>query len=128
MNHDNETRELLFQGGPFFKSDKESMRDLNSDEKFAFKWRILLDNALQDGDSYLAQMSFDFKCTNMKKWVETIRLLFFEDDLFKYSSLTHAQKSLVLSGYLSDWSYSDPSKLPFIHELEKQSSNLQREA
>ncbi|GFH61732.1 hypothetical protein CTEN210_18208 [Chaetoceros tenuissimus] len=127
LEHDNKTRELLFQGGPISKSDRESIRELNSDEKFAFKWRILLDNALQDGDSYLAQMNFDFKCTNNKKWVEAIRLLFFEDDLFKYSSLTHAQKSLVLSGYISDWSYSDPSKLPFIRELEKQNSILRKE-
>lgn len=51
----------------------------------------------------------------------------FEDDLFKYSYLSRAQKSLVLTGYISDWSYSDPRKLPLIRELEKQSSIIRKE-
>mmetsp|Transcript_25137 Transcript_25137/g.50314 ORF Transcript_25137/g.50314 Transcript_25137/m.50314 type:complete len:239 (-) Transcript_25137:1081-1797(-) len=43
---------LIFDGGPVSKRERDSIRPLNDDEKYAFRWRRLCDAALhQDTDS-----------------------------------------------------------------------------
>ena len=73
---DNESQEpdletMLFRGGAISKKQRESMRQLTTDEEKAFKWRLLCDKAFQQEDSSLMNLqlvNFDFRCQNRVKW------------------------------------------------------------
>jgi hypothetical protein len=76
---------LIFDGGPVSKRERDSIRPLSDDEKYAFRWRRLCDAALQqdtdlsEGCSLqkipLCNVNFDCRCQKLNKWYMALNLL-----------------------------------------------------
>jgi len=115
---------LIFDGGPVSKRERDSIRPLNDDEKYAFDWRILCDAALQQDtpinstfrDAFpLCNVNFDWRCSKCDKWYMALNLLL-DTKLMDYGSAT--DKALII-GEVSYRSYADPSQLPRVKALEQ---------
>eukprot|EP00546_Thalassionema_frauenfeldii_P013307 CAMPEP_0178927822 /NCGR_PEP_ID=MMETSP0786-20121207/19461_1 /TAXON_ID=186022 /ORGANISM="Thalassionema frauenfeldii, Strain CCMP 1798" /LENGTH=473 /DNA_ID=CAMNT_0020603417 /DNA_START=8 /DNA_END=1425 /DNA_ORIENTATION=+ len=108
----------LFEGGPF---QERAVRDLNNDEKYAFRWRRLCDAAFQedtlDGDCHipLCMVNFDWRCQKIDKWQHAINLLF-DTYMLDYGN---AKNRALINGAISCRSYADPDQLPRIQAIEK---------
>eukprot|EP00985_Skeletonema_marinoi_P014818 scaffold7548_cov106-Skeletonema_marinoi.AAC.7 len=116
---------LIFDGGPVSKRERDSIRPLNDDEKYAFRWRRLCDAALhQDTDSSeglslqkipLCNVNFDWRCQKLNKWYMALNLLL-DTELLNYGT---ARDRALITGEVSYKSYADPSQLPRVKALEQ---------
>mmetsp|Transcript_14573 Transcript_14573/g.24502 ORF Transcript_14573/g.24502 Transcript_14573/m.24502 type:complete len:487 (-) Transcript_14573:190-1650(-) len=114
----------IYKGGAVSKRERDSIRPLNDDEKYAFRWRRLCDAALQQDtpnnstfrDAFpLCNVNFDWRCAKCAKWYMALNLLL-DTKLMDYGSAT--DKALI-TGEVSYKSYADPSQLPRVKSLER---------
>ena len=121
---------LLFQGGPSTKEERESKEvkdSLTIQEQKAFKWRLLCDKAFQQENSSflnLQRVNFDFRCQNIVKWQEAIKLLFSNILMTRPS---RRQQDLILCGEIDLWSFCDPTNFELVCRLEKETKRLREE-
>jgi len=119
---------LIFDGGPVSKRERDSIRPLTDNEKYAFRWRRLCDAALQEDtldtlhfhDAWsisfpLCNVNFDWRCQTINKWYMALNLLF-DTKLMDYGSAT--DRALV-NGKVDYKSYADSSQLPRVMALER---------
>mmetsp|Transcript_14653 Transcript_14653/g.35339 ORF Transcript_14653/g.35339 Transcript_14653/m.35339 type:complete len:471 (+) Transcript_14653:87-1499(+) len=108
----------LFAGGPISRRERSKMRPLTKDEEHAFRWRRLMDAALQEDERSffpLCNVNFDFRCQKESKWKDAINLLL-DTSVIQYGSPT--DRALV-NGSIDASTYADPQKLPRIRAIEK---------
>lgn len=125
----------IFDGGPVSKTERDSIRPLTHNEKYAYRWRRLCDAALQEDtldnlhfhDAWsisfpLCNVNFDWRCQTMNKWYMALNLLF-DTKLIDYGSATDRALILEKVDYRS---YADPSQLPRVRALERHINLLKK--
>ncbi|GFH52320.1 hypothetical protein CTEN210_08796 [Chaetoceros tenuissimus] len=114
--------EDLCVGGPISKKDRDNIRPFDDelDEKYAYRWRLLCDAALQEdtaGTPFpLSDVNFDFRCSSAYKWNEALNFLFV-DRCLQISD--PKERALVHCGEINQFTYANPDKFPLIREINR---------
>jgi hypothetical protein len=113
------TMSALFTGPPVPAEARRLNRPLTQSEKFAFFWRRLVDDALQENTNgwpfSLCNVDFDWRCPNSNKWSLAIDLLMVT---FFNADITSSEQALV-HGEIGEVDYADRSQHTRIHAIEK---------
>jgi hypothetical protein len=110
----------LFAGPPLSAEARRLHRPLTEIEKETFRRRILVDAALQENINWvvgwpLCNIDFDWKCTDVKKWVCAIDLLMVT---YQDGDITPSEQALV-DGQVGKLDYADRSQHARIHAIER---------
>jgi hypothetical protein len=113
------TMSALFTGPPVPVEARRLNRLLTDEEEWAFLWRRLVDDALQENTNgvlgALRNVDFDWRCPNLKKWKCAINLLMmYYHELY----ITNSEQALV-AGKIGEVDYADRSQHARIHIVEK---------
>jgi hypothetical protein len=113
------TMSALFAGPPVPAEARRLDRPLTDREQYAFCWRRLVDDALQEDTNGvlwpLCNVDFDWRCPNLEKWMTAIDLLMVT---YFNAHITSSEKALV-KGKISELEYADRSQHARIHAIEK---------
>lgn len=120
----------IFDGPPLSTKQRERIRKpTTEDEKFAFRWRRLCDEAFQEEKlgcfpliPPLSVVSFDFRSNSRKKWYTTIDVLFVNLSKVKADK---KEKSLA-DGAIDECAYADVSQHARIQSITKHISILRK--
>lgn len=115
----------LYAGPPVSKQQRQSMRSLSDEERYAFRWRRLCDAALQEDQSFpfaLHSVDFDWRCMDLTKWCGALNLLL-HTYMFVYSSPT---EQAIVYGKINELTYADKANIPRIREVERQVEVLRK--
>jgi hypothetical protein len=110
----------LFAGPPVSAETRRLHRPLNEMEQYAFRWRRLVDDALQETTSDLflwplCNVDFDWRCPNLQKWLRATKLLMISCNK---ADITRSEAVLV-SGSIEAEHYADQSQHARILAVEK---------
>jgi hypothetical protein len=115
----------LFAGPPISAETRRLHRPLADMEEEAFRWRLMVDVALQENTNWvvgwpLCNIDFDWKCQSSKKWALAIDLLMIT---YYGAQITPSEQALV-EGRIGVLDYADQSQSSRIHAIEKIVKNL----
>jgi hypothetical protein len=110
----------LFTGPPVSAETRRLHRPLNEMEQWAFRWRRLVDEALQETTSDLliwplCKVDFDWRCPNPEKWLRATKLLMLTHNR---ADTTWTEK-VLMSGSIEEVDYADRSQHARILVIEK---------
>jgi hypothetical protein len=113
------TMSALFTGPPIPAEARRLNRRLTDEEEWAFSWRRLVDDALQENTNGffmpLCNVDFDWRCQNSNKWALAIDLLMIT---YTNANITSSEQALV-RGEIGEVQYADRSQHARIHAIEK---------
>jgi hypothetical protein len=111
-------RRTLFAGPPATPESRQFHRPLEEHEKWAFKWRLLCDDAFQN-DEMLRHVDFNWKCYREKKWYEGLSVLMITNYGAELSRTEQA-----LHQYIGEQDYANKASWPRVHEVERIAKEL----
>jgi hypothetical protein len=113
------TMSIIYSGPPIPAEARRLNRRLTDQEELAFCWRRLADDALQENtDGFLGPLrdvDFDWRCTDLEKWVWGVDLLMV---IYHDGDVTESEQALV-EGEIGEVQYADRSQHARIHATEK---------
>jgi hypothetical protein len=113
------TKALLYTGPRVSAEARRLNRRLTDTEKYAFCWRRLADDALQENTNGLlwplCNVDFEWRCPNLEKWMCAIDLLMV---VYHDGDITPSEQALV-RGEIGEVEYADRSQHARIHAIEK---------
>jgi hypothetical protein len=113
------TMSVLYGGPPVPAEVRRLNRPLTDTEQYAFCWRRLADDALQENTNgflgALRNADFDWRCTNLVKWGFAVDLLMV---VYHDGDVTESEQALV-DGEIGEVDYADRSQHARIHAIEK---------